>query len=70
MNPTPDAEAQAELVVAADYRRECIEFMNRAIELRKQANACDMTASDLRTLAISIERRHRGVDPLPPVGLG
>lgn len=69
MNPTPAAEADAELAIAAQYRIECRYFMDRAIELRKEAHEMDMTASDLRSLAASIERQHRGLDPLPPVGL-
>lgn len=67
MRDERDDLASAE--VAARYRAEANTFLERARELRSQAHDLDMSAADMRSLAASIERDLRGIDPLPPAGL-
>lgn len=61
-----ERDREAEAAVAAQYRREAAEFEARAGELRREVWALERSAADYRTLAASIERSHRGIDPLPP----
>lgn len=55
--------------VASRYRTEAAQFRARARELHAAARALELTAADVTSLATSIERDLRGIDPLPPVGL-
>jgi hypothetical protein len=67
MRDERDDQASAE--VAEGYRAEQRTFKERASELRSQAHALEVTAADMGSLAASIERDLRGIDPLPPAGL-
>lgn len=68
------AEQEAGAEQALRYRDEARAFRSEAIERYPDsptdAKELERTAADLISLAASIERRHRGLPPLPPVGLG
>lgn len=68
-----EAEHQAEAEQAARYRREAAEFRVEAARRYPvsptEAKDMERTAADLVSLAASIERRLRGLPPLPPAGL-
>ena len=68
-----DIERQAEAEQAVRYREEARAFRDEAMERYPdsptEAKELERTAADLISLASSIERRHRGIDPLPPAGL-
>ena len=70
---TVEAERQAEAEQAVRYRQEAAavraEAMERYPDSPTEAKELERTAADLISLASSIERRHRGIDPLPPAGL-
>jgi hypothetical protein len=67
------AEREAEADQAERYRQEARAFRDEAMERYPdsptEAKELERTAADLVSLAVSIERRHRGLPPLPPAGL-
>lgn len=70
---TEAAELLAEAEQAERYRAEAAAFRAEAMERYPdsptEAKELERTAADLILLASSIERRHRGLPPLPPAGL-